>query len=87
MFNLALAIDNWVHRRSYEGTEHGTKIARLETEWETFKVNQSKVANRLQDMIGPVDLRVKANELQLARVEEHLKFIDRNDTPRPKDRR
>jgi hypothetical protein len=38
-------------------------------------------------MIGPVDLRVKANELQLARVEEHLKFIDRNDTPRPKDRR
>ena len=84
--NVALAIDNWVHRQTYQGSEQGTRLAKMEAEWEKFKNKQSEVADRWQAHVGTIEVDAFATKLQLARIEEHLKFIDRHDTPRRHDR-
>ena len=86
--NIGLAIDNWVHRQAYEGSEHGTKILQMETEWKRFKEKQSEVANDWQNSVNNILNEQQDIKIHLARMEEHLKYTDRriDDTPRPKNR-
>lgn len=79
--HLGVALDGWVHKRNYEGSDHGKRLADLEKQWDQFTLKQSEVAKNWQN-------KTTAIEIQLGRIEEHLKFIDRInvDTPRPRPR-
>lgn len=76
-----MAIDNWVHRRNFDASEHGRRLRELEEKWKKFTEKQSEIADVWQ-------LETNKVVLHLAEIEAHLKYIDKqNDTHRPRDRR
>lgn len=80
--HLGVALDGWIHKRNYEGSDHGKRLKDLEDQWKQFRMKQSEVARTWQQKTTQI-------EMQLTRMEEHLKYIDRindSDNPRPRPR-
>lgn len=70
IMNALLGIDAWVHRRGVEGSDHGNRIQALERELDAFHQKMSDHGDAQQKRIGGM-------ELQIARMEEHLRYVDR----------